>query len=107
MEDSTRVIEFLQTLHALYPHCFKSENDPPMPLKIGIRDDLLEVFGEAVDPQLIRAALKMYCDRPAYQKALKRYKAWRIDLEGNRIELVRSGSAKPSPRKEARKDQDR
>jgi sRNA-binding protein len=107
MEDSTRVIEFLQTLHALYPHCFKSENYPPMPLKIGIRDDLLEVFGEAVDPQLIRAALKMYCDRPAYQKALKRYKAWRIDLEGNRIELVRSGSAKPSPRKEPRKDQDR
>lgn len=55
--------------------------DTPLPLKIGIHADLLARHPD-LDPATLRRALKRYCERRAYQLALAREGAVRVDLDG-------------------------
>ncbi len=55
--------------------------DTPLPLKIGIHTDLLARHPD-LDPATLRRALKRYCERRAYQLALAREGAFRVDLDG-------------------------
>jgi len=66
-------------LTATYPKVFT--NDAPPPLKVGIHADLLTRH-PALDPDTLRRALKRYCERRAYQVALARKGACRVDLDG-------------------------
>lgn len=62
-----------------YPATFNQ--DAPLPLKIGIHTDLLARHPD-LDPATLRRALKRYCERRAYQLALAREGAVRVDLDG-------------------------
>ncbi len=66
-------------LAATYPATFNT--DAPLPLKIGIHTDLLARHPD-LDPATLRRALKRYCERRAYQLALAREGAVRVDLDG-------------------------
>lgn len=66
-------------LAATYPATFNP--DAPLPLKIGIHTDLLARHPD-LDPATLRRALKRYCERRAYQLALAREGAVRVDLDG-------------------------
>lgn len=66
-------------LVATYPATFSP--DTPAPLKIGTHHDLLARHPD-LDPATLRRALKRYCERRAYQLALAREGAVRIDLDG-------------------------
>lgn len=67
-------------LVATYPTTFSQ--DTPSPLKIGIHLDLLARHPD-IDPATLKRALKRYCERRAYQLALARDGAARLDLDGN------------------------
>lgn len=62
-----------------YPATFNPA--APLPLKIGIHTDLLARHPD-LDPATLRRALKRYCERRAYQLALAREGACRVDLDG-------------------------
>lgn len=62
-----------------YPATFNP--DAPLPLKIGVHVDLLARHPD-LDPDTLRRALKRYCERRAYQVALAREGACRVDLDG-------------------------
>lgn len=66
-------------LAATYPATFNP--DAPLPLKIGVHVDLLARHPD-LDPATLRRALKRYCERRAYQIALAREGAVRVDLDG-------------------------
>ena len=66
-------------LAATYPATFNP--DTPTPLKIGVHLDLLARHPD-LDPDTLRRALKRYCERRAYQVALAREGACRVDLDG-------------------------
>ncbi len=66
-------------LAATYPATFNP--DAPLPLKIGVHVDLLARHPD-LDPATLRRALKRYCERRAYQLALAREGAVRVDLDG-------------------------
>ncbi|MBK8184967.1 MAG: ProQ/FinO family protein [Candidatus Competibacteraceae bacterium] len=66
-------------LAATYPATFNP--DAPLPLKIGVHVDLLARHPD-LDPATLRRALKRYCERRAYQLALAREGAVRLDLDG-------------------------
>jgi ProP effector len=55
--------------------------DKPLPLKVGVRDDLAARHPDLA-PATLRRALKRYCDRRPYQLALAREGACRVDLDG-------------------------
>lgn len=63
-----------------YPKTFNL--DAPSPLKIGVHLDLLARHPD-LDPATLRRALKRHCERRAYQLALAREGACRVDLAGN------------------------
>ena len=67
-------------LVATYPATFSP--DTPAPLKIGTFHDLIARHPD-LDPATLRRALKRYCERRAYQLALAREGAVRLDLDGN------------------------
>ncbi len=71
--------ELRSWLAATYPATFNP--DAPLPLKIGIHTDLLARHPD-LDPATLRRALKRYCERRAYQLALAREGAFRVDLNG-------------------------
>ena len=56
--------------------------DKPPPLKVGIHKDILTRHPD-LDPAILKRALKRYCERRAYQVALAREGACRVDLDGN------------------------
>ncbi|MBK8184914.1 MAG: ProQ/FinO family protein [Candidatus Competibacteraceae bacterium] len=62
-----------------YPKTFNL--DAPVPLKIGIHLDLAAQHPD-LDPATLRRALIRYCARRAYQIALAREGACRVDLDG-------------------------
>ena len=62
-----------------YPATFNP--DAPLPLKIGVHVDLLARHPD-LDPAILRQALKRHCERRAYQIALAREGAVRVDLDG-------------------------
>lgn len=66
-------------LAATHPATFSL--DKPPPLKVGIHADLLTRHPD-LDPDTLRRALKRYCERRAYQVALAREGACRVDLDG-------------------------
>lgn len=66
-------------LVATYPATFN--RDAPVPLKIGTHHDLIARHPD-LDPATLRRALKRYCERRAYQLALAREGAVRLDLDG-------------------------
>ena len=66
-------------LVATYPATFSP--DTPAPLKIGTFHDLIARHPD-LDPATLRRALKRYCERRAYQLALAREGACRVDLDG-------------------------
>lgn len=55
--------------------------DKPPPLKVGIHKDILTRHPD-LDPAILKRALKRYCERRAYQLALAREGAVRVDLDG-------------------------
>ena len=74
-----QIIALQSWLAATYPATFSP--DAPPPLKIGIHVDLLTRHPD-LDPAILRRALKRHCERRAYQIALAREGACRVDLDG-------------------------
>jgi|APTNR8051073442_1049403.scaffolds.fasta_scaffold03721_4 sRNA-binding protein len=74
-----QIIALQSWLAATYPATFSP--DAPPPLKIGIHVDLLARHPD-LDPAILRQALKRHCERRAYQIALARDGAFRVDLDG-------------------------
>ena len=74
-----QIIALQSRLAATYPATFSP--DAPPPLKIGIHVDLLARHPD-LDPAILRQALKRHCERRAYQIALAREGAVRVDLDG-------------------------
>ena len=74
-----QIIALQSWLAATYPATFSP--DAPPPLKIGIHVDLLARHPD-LDSDTLRRALKRYCERRAYQVALARKGACRVNLDG-------------------------
>ena len=53
----------------MYPGAFKNFKSAKLPLKVGIRADILAAMPD-VEPKLIEAALREYCYRSDYQRYL-------------------------------------
>ena len=71
-----------------FPGAFRHEDEPPVPLAIGIRDQLITQLDGIASERAIRVAMKLYCFRGAYQHALAAPGAQRVNLAGELIEPV-------------------
>jgi sRNA-binding protein len=71
-----------------WPNCFIARAPCRKPLKIGIRDDILALTGDAIEARLLAAALFYYTNNIYYQGALTQPGAVRIDLTGKPVSLV-------------------
>jgi ProP effector len=80
-----------------YPLCFKLRKVRPLPLKIGIYNDLRERLGDSVPDDLLQNALSAYCNRPVYLEALWLEGAQRVDLDGKPCGPVDQSGIKPLP----------
>ena len=72
----------LELLSERWPKVFRSWPQPPVPLKIGIRNDIAAALGESVTPVALTAALNRWCRSLAYLKAIAQVGAVRVDLQG-------------------------
>lgn len=72
----------LQLLRTLYPAFGKAQ-----PLAVGVQEKLLEQHADLPE-QAVKEALRKHCGTLAYQKALARAQAQRIDLDGTVVEPV-------------------
>ena len=99
----------LKRLIREFPQCFKPESQEPVPLKHAIHWDLLNLLYPDVPPLVVRDALRIYCDRPAY-KAVLEPGAIRVNLDGQpagAVDAPRSpqaielkiAKAKPKPKR--------
>jgi ProP effector len=75
------VSALLKRLIREYPAAFRPESQEPVPLANGIHWHILNVVYPDVPPLVVRDALRIYCDRPAYKAALKPG-ATRVNLKG-------------------------
>jgi sRNA-binding protein len=71
-----------------WPNCFAARAPRRKPLKIGIRDDILALTGDAIEARLLTLALRYYTSNIYYQGALTQPGAVRSDLAGKPAGLV-------------------
>jgi sRNA-binding protein len=102
-------LEISQLLNRLireYPQCFKPESQEPVPLAYSIHWQILELTYPDTPPLVVRDALKVYTNRPAYRECLKPG-ATRYNLQGEAAGVVEATSppqpenppaAKPKPK---------
>jgi sRNA-binding protein len=81
------VSQLLKRLIMEYPQCFRPESQPPVPLSLGIHWEILDATYPDVEPLVVRDALKIYCQRDAYQDCLKPGAA-RVNLQGETAGVV-------------------
>ena len=86
------VLKALELLYEHFPRAFVRKGEV-RPLKIGVFDDLRERIKDidGLSVSKVRAALRIYTSRLAYQRALQHDGARRIDLDGNECGEVDSG----------------
>jgi sRNA-binding protein len=77
----------LDLLTESWPAAIKHEDETPMPLKRGIRNDIEEELGDVVDKPILKMAMCIYCRRTAYRRCLTQG-AVRVDLHGDKAGLV-------------------
>jgi ProP effector len=65
-----------------FPKCFVMFERRRVPLKVGIRDDIIAILGDQIDRQLLNAAMQYYCNNFHYRRSQKPG-ALRFDLDGN------------------------
>jgi len=70
----------------MYPGALKNFQSAKLPLKVGIRADILAAMPD-VEPKLIEAALREYCYRSDYQRYLTEG-AGRVNLQGEVVGTV-------------------
>lgn len=79
-----------------FPAAFFKKTKHIKPLKLGILDDIFEIYHQITPPfskKSLRGALTYYCTSPAYLSAQKVDKP-RIDLYGNEMDVVTAEQAK-------------
>jgi ProP effector len=76
----------------VYPGAFKNFKSAKLPLKVGIRADILAAMPD-VEPKLIEAALREYCYRSDYQRYLTEG-AGRVNLQGEVVGTVSAEEAR-------------
>jgi len=79
-------LELLAMPTARYRETFQHKHVPPKPLAIGISAHLVQDL--ALDPAIVHATMRLYTRRRAYQQALARPGALRVDLAGQPVEPV-------------------
>jgi len=67
---------------------FRHQNEVPLPLALGVRDQIVEALAGAAEPSLVGLALRVYTGQWAYLHALAEPGAMRHDLDGRPPELV-------------------
>jgi ProP effector len=72
----------IELLAERFPKAFFLYERKRVPLKVGIRNDLTAVLGDAIEPKLLNVALRHYFVNIGYQFALKAGRP-RYDLDGN------------------------
>jgi ProP effector len=75
-----------------FPWAFFQFERKRVPLKIGIRDDIVAILGDALDRNLPGLALRFYTSNFGYRSAQKEGVA-RIDLDGNACGVVSEADA--------------
>ena len=88
---NTRPASFYPAMHAklheLYPAVFTDGTVPPVPLKVGIRQDLLDAHRDLFSQQLLSRFLATWSARPEYRAVLIEH-ADRYDLDGEPCGIV-------------------
>lgn len=72
-------------LNEAFPAAFPARGQPCLPLKLGIRDDIVEVLPEV--SEVIGSFLAIWCSRPEYHKAVLNHDI-RIGLNGEVAGMV-------------------
>jgi len=86
------VVALRRQLIRMYPGAFKNFKSAKLPLKVGIRADILAAMPD-VEPKLIEAALREYCYRRDYQRYLTEG-AGRVNLQGEVVGTVSAEEAR-------------
>jgi ProP effector len=81
------VLAVISLLAEKWPWCFSIIESGRRPLKLGIRDDVLNALGGAISAGKVSAALRWYVSSPEYQRRLV-HGAWRVDLNGKPAGIV-------------------
>ena len=74
-----------------FPQCFAVDETRRLPLKIGIREDI--VAYDVFPSRQLSLALRTYCGNPVYLQSIK-VGAKRIDLDGNATSIVTADEEK-------------
>lgn len=74
-----------------FPQCFTVDETRRLPLKIGIREDI--VAHDVFSSRQLNLALRTYCGNPVYLQSIK-VGAKRIDLDGNVTSIVTADEEK-------------
>lgn len=82
MPKAANVHAALDLLTERWPKVFLWAERRRVPLKVGIREDILAELNGAITPQELSAALGVYCRNHVYLRRLRRAGAMRIDLNG-------------------------
>ena len=102
--DPATVHATLELFAEHYPRCFVLHQIKRRPLKIGIRDDLLQAFDGAISASELIAALRIYCSNAVYRERLIAG-APRFDLNGEVAGYVtpeEAAQVPPPKRREAK-----
>lgn len=90
-------LKIIDWLIERFPAAFFKKARHIKPLKIGILEDILDVYQQLDSPpfskKALRSALTYYCTSPAYLSAQKANRA-RLDLFGNELDIVTKEQAK-------------
>ena len=87
----------IELLCERFPQAFFQFERRRVPLKIGIREDILAVLGDAIDRPLLGLALRFYTGNLSYRRAQKAGIP-RIDLDGNACGTVSEADAASAAR---------
>jgi sRNA-binding protein len=75
----------LTTMRKRWPNTFKSEDEPALPLAIGIRHQVAKELEGSVRSTVLNTAFHVYCNRASYREALQQPGAMRVDLQGHPV----------------------
>ena len=73
----------LAMLVETWPECFKHDGESPVPLAIGIYQQVQSELSGLIDEPVLRFAFSLYCNRPVYRRALLAPGAVRVALDGS------------------------
>ena len=89
----------IELLCERFPQIFFQFERRRVPLKIGIDDDIIASFGDAIDRVLLGLAMKVYTNNFGYRTAQKEGAGVaRIDLDGNPAGVVSEADASSAAR---------